>query len=121
MLEDEHSEFFLHVSIMTWSLLLFLLTQVGSRIVIVAGGCVMLLTGMFGKVGAVFASIPTPVIGGMFIVMFGVITAVGVSNLQVIAVRVFFFMLHELIVFFKLSILLKYWHYYLFIMLVFIY
>uniref|UniRef100_A0ACB8FP26 Uncharacterized protein n=2 Tax=Sphaerodactylus townsendi TaxID=933632 RepID=A0ACB8FP26_9SAUR len=58
------------------------ITRVGSRIVIVAGGCVMLLTGMFGKVGAVFASIPTPIIGGMFIVMFGIITAVGVSNLQ---------------------------------------
>ncbi|XP_054845212.1 solute carrier family 23 member 1-like [Eublepharis macularius] len=58
------------------------ITRVGSRIVIVAGGCVMLLTGMFGKVGAVFASIPTPIIGGMFLVMFGVITAVGVSNLQ---------------------------------------
>ncbi|XP_077195326.1 solute carrier family 23 member 1-like [Paroedura picta] len=58
------------------------ITRVGSRIVIVAGACVMLLTGMFGKVGAVFASIPTPIIGGMFIVMFGIITAVGVSNLQ---------------------------------------
>ncbi|KAL8221761.1 UNVERIFIED_CONTAM: hypothetical protein K2H54_074460 [Gekko kuhli] len=59
------------------------ITRVGSRIVITAGGCVMLLTGMFGKVGAVFASIPSPVIGGMFMVMFGVISAVGVSNLQV--------------------------------------
>lgn len=51
--------------------------------VIVAGGFVLLLTGMFGKIGAVFASIPTPIIGGMFLVMFGIITAVGVSNLQV--------------------------------------
>lgn len=51
--------------------------------VIVAGGCVMLLTGIFGKIGAMFASIPTPVIGGMLIVMFGIITAVGISNLQV--------------------------------------
>uniref|UniRef100_A0A8D0GHU2 Solute carrier family 23 member 1-like n=1 Tax=Sphenodon punctatus TaxID=8508 RepID=A0A8D0GHU2_SPHPU len=58
------------------------ITRVGSRMVIIAGGCVMLLIGMFGKVGAVFASIPTPVIGGMLLVMFGVITAVGVSNLQ---------------------------------------
>ncbi|XP_066490582.1 solute carrier family 23 member 1-like [Tiliqua scincoides] len=58
------------------------ITRVGSRMVIVAGGCVMLLTGMFGKIGAVFASIPTPIIGGMFFIMFGIITAVGVSNLQ---------------------------------------
>jgi len=58
--------------------------------VIIAGACAMLLSGIFGKVGAMLASIPTPVIGGMFLVMFGVITAVGVSNLQVTAVRVLF-------------------------------
>lgn len=57
--------------------------QVGSRVVIVAAGCVLLLMGIFGKIGAAFATIPTPVIGGMFLVMFGVITAVGISNLQV--------------------------------------
>lgn len=49
----------------------------------VAAGCVLLLMGVFGKMGAAFATIPTPVIGGMFLVMFGVITAVGISNLQV--------------------------------------
>ncbi|XP_049749328.1 solute carrier family 23 member 1-like isoform X2 [Elephas maximus indicus] len=58
------------------------ITQVGSRMVIVAAGCVLLLMGVFGKIGAAFATIPTPVIGGMFLVMFGVITAVGISNLQ---------------------------------------
>ncbi|XP_062051116.1 solute carrier family 23 member 1-like [Lepus europaeus] len=57
-------------------------TRVGSRMVIVAAGCVLLLMGVFGKIGAAFATIPTPVIGGMFLVMFGVITAVGISNLQ---------------------------------------
>lgn len=74
------------LAFLCWSVsdsLLFLLPQVGSRMVIIAGACVMLLSGIFGKVGAVFASIPTPVIGGMFLVMFGVITAVGISNLQV--------------------------------------
>lgn len=70
--------------------LLFLLPQVGSRMVIVAGACTMLLSGVFGKVGAMFASIPTPVIGGMFLVMFGIITAVGISNLQVSAVFMLF-------------------------------
>ncbi|KAI1239049.1 hypothetical protein IHE44_0012157 [Lamprotornis superbus] len=57
-------------------------TPVGSRMVIIAGACAMLLSGIFGKVGAMLASIPIPVIGGMFLVMFGVITAVGISNLQ---------------------------------------
>lgn len=51
--------------------------------VIVAGGVIMIIMGLFGKIGAVFSTIPTPVTGGMFLVMFGVITAVGVSNLQV--------------------------------------
>ncbi|XP_043445556.1 solute carrier family 23 member 1-like isoform X3 [Prionailurus bengalensis] len=58
------------------------ITRVGSRTVMVAAGCVLLLMGVFGKFGAAFATIPTPVIGGMFLVMFGVITAVGISNLQ---------------------------------------
>ncbi|XP_011233548.1 solute carrier family 23 member 2 isoform X4 [Ailuropoda melanoleuca] len=58
------------------------ITRVGSRMVMVAAGCLLLLMGLFGKIGAAFATIPTPVIGGMFLVMFGVITAVGISNLQ---------------------------------------
>ncbi|XP_040147329.1 solute carrier family 23 member 1 isoform X3 [Ictidomys tridecemlineatus] len=58
------------------------ITKVGSRMVIVTAGFVLLLMGVFGKIGAVFATIPTPVIGGMFIVMFGIISAVGISNLQ---------------------------------------
>lgn len=58
------------------------ITRVGSRMVIVAAGCVLLLMGVFGKIGAVFATIPTPVVGGMYLVMFGVISAVGISNLQ---------------------------------------
>lgn len=51
--------------------------------VIVTAGCVLLLMGVFGKIGAAFATIPTPVIGGMYLVMFGIIAAVGISNLQV--------------------------------------
>ncbi|XP_021566409.1 solute carrier family 23 member 1-like [Carlito syrichta] len=58
------------------------ITRVGSRMVTVAAGCVLLLMGVLGKVGAAFATIPNPVIGGMFLVMFGIITAVGISNLQ---------------------------------------
>ena len=51
--------------------------------VIVAAGCILLVLGVFGKIGAAFATIPPPVIGGMFLVMFGVIAAVGISSLQV--------------------------------------
>ena len=53
--------------------------------VIVVSGVLMVMMGMLGKVGAIFTTIPTPVMGGMFLVMFGVISAAGVSNLQVYA------------------------------------
>ncbi|XP_078527666.1 solute carrier family 23 member 2-like isoform X2 [Lissotriton helveticus] len=58
------------------------ITKVGSRMVIIAAGILLVLVGVFSKVGAVFATIPTPVIGGLFMVMFGILTAVGISNLQ---------------------------------------
>lgn len=58
--------------------------QVGSRMVIVVSGVLMVVMGVLGKVGAIFTTIPSPVMGGMFIVMFGVICAAGVSNLQVL-------------------------------------
>ncbi|XP_041109881.1 solute carrier family 23 member 1-like [Polyodon spathula] len=58
------------------------ITKVGSRMVIVTSGFLMIFIGMFGKVAAIFTTIPTPVIGGMFFVMFGMITAAGISNLQ---------------------------------------
>ncbi|TWW76040.1 Solute carrier family 23 member 2 [Takifugu flavidus] len=58
------------------------ITKVGSRLVLQMTGVLMLILGIFGKFGAVFITIPEPVIGGMFLVMFGMIAAVGISNLQ---------------------------------------
>ncbi|KAG5273837.1 hypothetical protein AALO_G00156130 [Alosa alosa] len=58
------------------------ITKVGSRSVIIASGFLMIIMGLFGKIAAIFTTIPTPIIGGMFLVMFGVIAAAGVSNLQ---------------------------------------
>lgn len=58
------------------------ITKVGSRMVIFLSGVFMILVGMVGKIGAVFTTIPTPVVGGMFLIMFGVISAAGISNLQ---------------------------------------
>lgn len=72
--------------LLAWLVLLTLcawLLQVGSRAVIVTVGRVLLLMGTFGKIRAAFATIPTPVIGGMSLVVFGVITTMGISNLQV--------------------------------------
>ncbi|KAI7812037.1 solute carrier family 23 member 2 [Triplophysa rosa] len=58
------------------------ITRVGSRLVLQTAGLLMILLGLFGKFSAVFITIPDPVIGGMFLVMFGMIAAVGISNLQ---------------------------------------
>lgn len=67
------------VFVMTnWCLVL----QVGSRRVIQYGAAMMLLLGMVGKFSALFASLPDPVLGALFCTLFGMITAVGLSNLQ---------------------------------------
>ncbi|XP_053320097.1 solute carrier family 23 member 2-like isoform X2 [Spea bombifrons] len=58
------------------------ITKVGSRLVLQTAGVLLIILGLFGKFGAIFLTTPEPVIGGMFIVMFGMIAAVGISNLQ---------------------------------------
>ncbi|GCB67042.1 xan_ur_permease domain-containing protein [Scyliorhinus torazame] len=58
------------------------ITKVGSRMVIISSGILMVLVGMFVKVGAILSTIPQPIIGGMLMVMFGVIITAGISNLQ---------------------------------------
>ncbi len=45
--------------------------QVASRKVIFVGGIIMMILGSFGKIGAVFVSIPDPIVGGVSIVLFG--------------------------------------------------
>ncbi|XP_077923574.1 solute carrier family 23 member 1 isoform X5 [Halichoerus grypus] len=58
------------------------ITKVGSRRVVQYGAGIMLLLGTIGKFTALFASLPDPILGGMFCTLFGMITAVGLSNLQ---------------------------------------
>lgn len=58
------------------------LTKVASRRVIQFGAGIMMVLGLFGKFGACFATMPKPIVGGMYCVMFGMIAAVGLSNLQ---------------------------------------
>ncbi|OBS72493.1 hypothetical protein A6R68_12931 [Neotoma lepida] len=60
------------------------ITKVGSRRVIQYGAALMLGLGMIGKFSALFASLPDPVLGALFCTLFGMITAVGLSNLQFI-------------------------------------
>ena len=58
------------------------LTRVGARRVVQAGGVIMIVLGMVSKFGALFTTIPSPIVGGMYCAMFGMIASVGMSNLQ---------------------------------------
>ena len=60
------------------------LTRVGARRVVQAGGIIMIILGMVSKFGALFTTIPEPIVGGMYCAMFGMIASVGMSNLQFI-------------------------------------
>ena len=57
-------------------------TKVGSRRVIQYSALIMITFGLLSKFGALFVTIPEPIIGGIFCIMFGMVTAVGLSNLQ---------------------------------------
>lgn len=54
-----------------------LLYKVGSRRVIQAAALMMMFFGLMSKFGALFITIPEPIIGGIFCVMFGMIAATG--------------------------------------------
>lgn len=56
------------------------ITKVGSRYVVQLAALLLVLLGLFGKFGAVAASIPTPVVGGLYCALFGLISAVGIRE-----------------------------------------
>ncbi|WP_158059133.1 uracil-xanthine permease family protein [Halorussus halophilus] len=58
------------------------ITGVASRYVVQIGAIVMIIAGYIGFVGQAFATIPAPIVGGLYIAMFGQIAAVGLSQLQ---------------------------------------
>ncbi len=60
------------------------LTKVASRRVIIAGAIAMLIIPLCGKFGASLATLPKPVVGAMFVGLFGMIASVGLSNLQLV-------------------------------------
>lgn len=61
---------------------LIALSQVKSRFVVTAAGGIMVLMGLFPKLGALIAAVPTPVLGGGAIVMFGMTTVAGIQELS---------------------------------------
>jgi xanthine/uracil permease len=60
------------------------LTKVASRRVVRCGAVVMLIIPIIGKFGATLATLPQPVVGAMFVGLFGMIASVGLSNLQIV-------------------------------------
>lgn len=58
------------------------ITRVGSRRVVQYAAGFMLVLSVFGKFGGLFASLPAPLVGGLFASFFGLIAAVGLSQLQ---------------------------------------
>jgi len=58
------------------------ITKVASRRVMQWAGVLSLLIGCFTKIGAFLVSIPEPVFGGIFMVVFGMVIAIGLTNLR---------------------------------------
>jgi uric acid transporter len=61
---------------------LIALSNVKSRYVVASAGAIMVLMGLFPKLGALIASVPRPVLGGCAIVMFGMTTVAGIQELS---------------------------------------
>ena len=55
------------------------LTGVGSRFVVAAGGAFLVVMALIPKVGAVIALMPSPVLGGVLLFMFGMVASVGID------------------------------------------
>lgn len=58
------------------------MTGVRSRWVVAVTGAVLVVMGLVPKVGAFVAAVPEPVIGGTAVIMFAMVTAVGIQTLQ---------------------------------------
>ncbi|PNX93143.1 nucleobase-ascorbate transporter 10-like protein [Trifolium pratense] len=61
---------------------LLALTKVGSRRVIQISAGFMIFFSVFGKFGALFASIPFPIIAALYCVLFGYVSSAGLGFLQ---------------------------------------
>ncbi len=59
-------------------------TGVRSRFVCVAGGAIMIVLGLIPKMGALVESLPTTVLGGAGLVMFGMVAATGIRILATV-------------------------------------
>lgn len=61
------------------------LTKVASRQVMVVAGLILAGLGLFPKVAALISVMPSPVLGGVGVIMFGLVAAQGINSLSQIA------------------------------------
>ncbi|MPC38125.1 Solute carrier family 23 member 2 [Portunus trituberculatus] len=57
-------------------------TKVASRRVVQISAVILIVSGLVGKFGAIIVTIPEPVMAGILVVMFAMITSIGLSPLQ---------------------------------------
>jgi len=60
------------------------ITGVGSRAVVQCGALTMIIVSVIAKFGVLLATMPQPMVSGLYCVVFGMIVAVGLSNLQLV-------------------------------------
>ena len=58
------------------------MTGIMSRHVVTIGALILIACGFIPKIGAIFANMPLPVLGGGVIVMFGMVVAAGMNMLS---------------------------------------
>jgi len=58
------------------------MTRVASRHVVVVSGIILLILGIFPKLGALIAIMPAPVLGGAGIIMFGMVASSGIKTIS---------------------------------------
>ncbi|HVL63974.1 MAG TPA: solute carrier family 23 protein [Actinomycetota bacterium] len=58
------------------------LTRVASRYVVVIAGVLLVVLGFIAKFGALIATIPQPIVGGLYLTLFGLIASIGLGVLR---------------------------------------
>lgn len=58
------------------------LTRVASRFVVTMAGIILMVLGIFPKIGAIVAIMPNPVLGGAGIIMFGMVVSAGINTIK---------------------------------------
>ena len=66
---------------------LIMLTRITSRSVLAAAGLILVLLGLFPKLGALVSAIPRPVLGGVGVLMFGMTLAAGIQQLKEVSFK----------------------------------